>query len=764
MIKRRLFLFALFFLFLFAVFWLFLKTGDGRIIPLGFDVQGTIFLSRDCLVDFTDPRKGAQTGIRLGRTDVLLDSGWYESERWGTWAGPEQAILKLAVPHERFRFLFLKCKAYPGLPRDCDQTMDVMLNGTLCRRLTLKRQMIGYRIPLPTDCLTKGVNELRFRFSHSHPDKKGTRDLAVGFRRLWLGETGDFTVRDHAAIDTDADRSMIRIKRSGKLLVSLKTSRPGDRIRFKSRFQGDGTKTESRGRCRLTLLKFDEDTTELVACHPTLTLDNRHSLSETEINLSGGPGRYCLSFDVELPEGTVSFKLSEVAFIAENIHGDTSEKGGGKKGRPYFHEESWPHIIMIVLDAARADHFGTPYGYHRDTVPGITRAMTGSLFFKNAMAQAPYTVCSIPTMITGLSFVIHGVTELDDGLSGQETTLAEYLGKLNYHRICYSATINHSRRLGFDQGYDDFIQTWKLGVSHETSIDPFFLSQKVIEKIKKGFPERPVFLLIHYVPPHAPYRPARGFDRFSDPQYQGPCDGSVDYLASLRNRNTLPDQSDIEAMIALYDGNLMMVDQAVSMVFQQLKQSGMWDHSLIIITSDHGEAFFEHGKHEHNSTLYREMIHVPLVIKLPATVSASGINTQHPVSLEDLVPTVLGLLGQVPDARVSGLDILSRDNLSLRRNRRLVMRTVSAAGYFGLRFGKWKLIHHRSGKHIELYDMSGDPEESSNRLLDDPVFSAQLCFMLVDELRPRAPVYRPGKKKAMEKSTREMLKTLGYTD
>ena len=751
-------------IFIFAIFFLLRDTGKELIIPIDLEKEPFIFLSGDCLIDFRRRPPRIENGIRMNRTDVFLESGWYSREKWGTWAGPDQSILKMVLLHSRYRYLLLECKSYPGLPLQLDQYMDVYANEKLCRRLKIKREMSRYLIPIPEGSLIQGINVLRFRYASSHPDKKKLRDLAVGFRRLRLKETASSRFDDSAGISTDRDRSQIRIHRTGTLLLSIKTSRQRGNIRLGCRFQTDLSPLRSLGRCRSTLLKFGENFQRMVPCGPTVSFDAGSPGSVIDIPFSGVPDWYCLRFDVVLSDSPVIFEISDPAIV---LHPPTEEGGTDIEKKHVSmrdRKSGWPDIIMIVLDAARADHFGYPYGYIRDTIPEITRNLSGSLFFKNAMAQAPYTVCSVPTMITGLSFTIHRVTELDDRLSPQETTLAEYLADFNYHCLCYSATVNHSKRLGFDQGYAEFFQAWKQGVSYETSIDPFFLTQKVVERIQEGFLQKPVFLMLHYVPPHSPYHPSSEFNRFTDPGYDGPCDGSVDYISSLRKENTVPDKADIEALAALYDGNLLMVDHAIGRLLNQLKQSGMWERSLIIITSDHGEAFFEHGKPEHNSTLYQEMIHVPLVFKLPSGMSHEGINTDQLVSLEDLVPTILGILKRVPDSRVSGIDLIKSSGDGSNSSRRLIMRTVSARGYYGLRIGDWKLIHHRSGSRIELYNLKEDPGEKNNRLLDDPVFSAHFCLILEDELQPRPGVSPARKQKVLDKDTEEMLKTLGYTD
>ncbi|MCH5377652.1 MAG: sulfatase-like hydrolase/transferase, partial [Planctomycetes bacterium] len=217
-----------------------------------------------------------------------------------------------------------------------------------------------------------------------------------------------------------------------------------------------------------------------------------------------------------------------------------------------------PDIVMITLDAARADRFSC-YGYHRPTTPNIDRLAAESLVFTNAFALVPNTRRSVPTMITGLSFTNHQVTESDSTLSQAAITMAESLLDAGYRTACFSASPNNSRAIGDDQGYEEFFELWNE-VPRGRSRDPHYLSARVLDWLGTVDESRPLHLQLHFVPPHAPYQPAPEFDMFSDPLYDGPCDGSPKYILSIDKRKLSFDADDLEQLIALYDGNLRAAD------------------------------------------------------------------------------------------------------------------------------------------------------------------------------------------------------------
>jgi arylsulfatase A-like enzyme len=367
----------------------------------------------------------------------------------------------------------------------------------------------------------------------------------------------------------------------------------------------------------------------------------------------------------------------------------------------------------------------------------------------------------VPTMVTGLSFLDHQITGHGQSLSDQATTLAEYLKTRDYRTAAFSATPNNSRALGTDQGYDDFVESWKV-VARKDSIDPFLLSGLAVRWLAEHGDESPLHLQLHFVPPHAPYKPAPDFDLFTDPDYQGRCDGRNETLAALDSSKFLPTPKDLAHVIALYDGNLRAADAAVSQVLQALRRRRRWKNTVVLIVSDHGEAFLEHGRMGHNSTAFDEMLRVPFILRLPRPVDSTAPNLDGLVTLADIVPTLLSTAGIEAEPGLAGVNLLgSAVPGSPPPRSGFVIRTTGRPPLYAFRTAQWKLMLSGSGLGA-LFDLADDPKERRDLSLENRAVFAGLGRSLTRRLavQPRfEPVINPDK---LPDQDVEMLKALGY--
>ena len=360
----------------------------------------------------------------------------------------------------------------------------------------------------------------------------------------------------------------------------------------------------------------------------------------------------------------------------------------------------------------------------------------------------------MPTMLTGLSFRDHGVvgrTRLEESI----TTLAESLQQDGYRTSCYSANPNNAVARGMGQGCDVFEEFWR-NVRAPRSIDPYRISASAIARLGE-LSDVPEFLMLHYVPPHEPYRPAPGFDIFGDPSYTGDYDGSLGTVLGISAGRLHPTQADMDEVVSLYDGNLLTGDDAVSQVLEALKQRERWGNTVVLVVSDHGEAFGEHGLMSHNSTVYDEMLRVPFILRLPGGVVPEQIDTRGLVSLEDVVPTLLGLAGIEPTGKLSGVDLLAS---RIPRRRGIVARSAQDPPFLAYRTSRWKLITGRGVN--ELYDLGVDPGENHNVHFENLEMSICLRSLLEAELI-RAPLGAVAAE-GVELSDDELstLRSLGY--
>ena len=420
-----------------------------------------------------------------------------------------------------------------------------------------------------------------------------------------------------------------------------------------------------------------------------------------------------------------------------------------------------PDIIVITLDAARPDRFSS-YGYERTTTPNLDRLAEDALVYRNAFALAPYTLCSVPTMVTGLSFLDHQVVRRGERLTDEVTTLAEYLKNAGYRTACISATPNNSRSLGTHQGYDDFIETWHI-IPRGESIDAGLLSQMALDWLEENDTGAPIHLQLHYVPPHSPYTPDEEFDRFTDPEYDGPFDGSNHVIAAVDSHRWWARPEDLAHINALYDGNLREADAAVERVLEALRARPRWRDTVVLVTSDHGEAFFEHDRMGHNSTLFDEMLRVPFILRLPpGAADANGVDLNRLVTLEDIVPTLVGLAGMETEPEVSGLDLLRPVSPgSSHRGRLVVARSATVPPIYAVRNLHRKLILSTSGQGA-LFDLARDPGEHNDLVLIDRPSLVGLGMLLTGELARPAQFEPAAELDELPEQDVEMLKALGY--
>lgn len=427
---------------------------------------------------------------------------------------------------------------------------------------------------------------------------------------------------------------------------------------------------------------------------------------------------------------------------------------GSRRGRP--------DIVLITLDAARRDHFSS-YGYSRPTTPNIDLFAEESLVFTNAFALVPNTRQSVPTMVTGLSFINHQVITKGSMLADEATTLAEYLNGAGYRTACITATPNNSRSLATDQGYEEFFELW-TELSKEESIDPHVLSARAVDWLDQNQTTGPIHLQLHFVPPHTPYRPASPYDLFTRANYEGPFNGFPRSILRNAEGRKEPSTTDLHHVIASYDGNLRAADDAVERVISALRKRPNWTDTVVLVTSDHGEAFFEHRRMGHNSTVYDEMLQVPFILRLPPGMATANIRLDRLATLADIVPTLLAAASLQPDVPLDGINLLAEYRPTQGADERtFAAKTAHLRPTRCLRSSRWKVIISNSGRG-ELYDLENDPQEHTNLS-----FANRPAFLEKGRLLTRRFLSAPLLPKRIQdtdfsETDREMLKALGYVD
>lgn len=310
------------------------------------------------------------------------------------------------------------------------------------------------------------------------------------------------------------------------------------------------------------------------------------------------------------------------------------------------------NVLFIVIDSLRADHLGA-YGYDKPTSPRLDQFAADNVMFTQAYAAAPWTLPSHASMFTGLYPMTHGAELAKYSLLRGIPTLAEALKSQGYQTgavIC-APFMREGYRLnaGFDI-YDTKLiystapavkadkELFRKGKGKKLAFDVTDMGLEYLDKVG----DKPFFLFLHYWDVHHPYNPAQKYVDMFDPGYTGDIDG----FDVLEIPEFVPgmDPADLKHMLALYDGEIRYTDDGLTKLLAEVERRGLLENTLVIITSDHGDEFLEHGGRTHMTQLWQETIHIPLLMHIPG-LDVKGRKIDTPVSHVDFFPTILDLLG-----------------------------------------------------------------------------------------------------------------------
>jgi arylsulfatase A-like enzyme len=398
------------------------------------------------------------------------------------------------------------------------------------------------------------------------------------------------------------------------------------------------------------------------------------------------------------------------------------------------------NVLLISLDTLRADHLSV-YGYGRATSPTIDSqvAARGTLF-EHAYSAYPATPASHMTILTGLLPCVHGTTGLsrDQKLPADLVTLAEILRAAGYETAAFTEDGWVTADLGFARGFDTFVENTSPKLN-----EPLGQAEKTFGEALdwiRTHRDQAWFVFAHTYQVHHPYVPPPGY---------------LDMVASDHS----PDRDATSA--ALYDGEIRYTDDLLARLLAGLDASGVGGRTLIILLSDHGEHFGEHGRYLHGFDLYDELLHVPLIFRAPGLVAA-GKRIGENAGLIDVAPTVVDLLGLPPMVGSQG-----RSLAPILRGESLAPATLYAElsifKQIAARTGSTKQIVNLETGAGQVFDTAVDPGEQHDLVAQG---SARVEWGKIDEFKrlcaPRAPAQKAGSGDRLDPAVREKLKALGY--
>ncbi len=398
------------------------------------------------------------------------------------------------------------------------------------------------------------------------------------------------------------------------------------------------------------------------------------------------------------------------------------------------------NVILITVDTLRADRLGC-YGNTSVETPAMDALARDGVLFRRAIAQVPLTAPSHAAILTGTYPVWNGMRDwTDPGMRADVPTLAEIFKRQGYTTAAFVSAFALDSMWGLNRGfdhYDDWFRAQDYKLAKRQSVerpagDTVDRSIAWLQPRAAG----PFFLWLHLYDPHAPYRPPEPFKS----RYPG----------------------------RPYDGEVAYTDQELGRFMQFLKGKDLYSSSLILLTSDHGEALGEHNEQQHGYYIYTSSIHVPLVMKFPATFEAAQRSIPQVVNTIDLAPTMVQLCA-LPSSELQSfqgyslLTLVTKGPGAAARygySESLYPRSlVGASGLFGIRTERYQYIR---APREELYDLDQDPLEKKNIVREKPAVAQELRAALEATLSRHTRADDAQAEGRIDPETAEKLRSLGY--
>ena len=427
-----------------------------------------------------------------------------------------------------------------------------------------------------------------------------------------------------------------------------------------------------------------------------------------------------------------------------------------------------PDVIFLLVDTLRADALGA-YGASPSVSPTLDALAAESVVFRRAIAQAPWTLPSVFSLMTSrLPSTLDPVHRAAPGDENLARTLPEDVPALvpalrgaGYHTAGFQKNPWLGPGSGLERGFDVYELVGGDSAEYRSAgqlVDAALAWARSVAAVRRDPSARaPVFLYVHFMDPHAGYLPPDAFVPPEARAYDGPVDGSARSLHRVTRRPEGPSERDVAQMRALYRGEVAYLDAEIARLRSGLEALGVWGPgTVVVLCADHGEQFGEHGRFEHRD-VHTENVHVPLLVRVPGVPPG---RVDPPVPLLDLAPTLLDLLGV--------------DSLPGREGRSLLDALHGAPveprpvlTEFGpesrVTTSRWSLLRREEG--IALYDLEADPGETRDRAAERPG-AVRALTRVVERRDARADTLQAGASeppaRQVDAETRRALEALGY--
>jgi len=392
------------------------------------------------------------------------------------------------------------------------------------------------------------------------------------------------------------------------------------------------------------------------------------------------------------------------------------------------------NVIILVVESLRADQLRA-YGGSRDVMPTVDDLSRDSRVFLNAYTHSSHTDYATVTPFSS-HYPLRSKTSYvyPENPSYPRVLIYDVLKALRYHTAIFSSSnefwggmINFLQTGNIDRFFhaanfkgpsyvmqgDAGFAEWTRETKHAGSVDDRYTVSEAIQWIE-GVKRDPFFLGLNFQSSHLPYMVPRDF-----PRRFGPA--KLDFTIRFAH---FP-QDKIAVVKNIYADSLAYVDSQIAQLFEYLKSKGMWDNTIIVLTGDHGQAFYEHGFASHASAIFNEVMKVPLVIRAPQLKPGTDDRVAQHV---DIAPSIKGLLGLPVHPSFQGIDLLNTAP-DPKRSAYMVAQTPLAYQYGIVRSGH-KLIYDERESSYSLYDLVADPDEKTDLAAAKPALVQDLAKRL----------------------------------
>ncbi len=546
-------------------------------------------------------------------------------------------------------------------------------------------------IVLPAEAVHRGENILQIRVPRTGA-VAGVGSAGVLLDWMRVGPEGD----PHAGVAPPSPSQLVAGTGSGRALVIPDGWSLGYAMEVP---EGARLRGRVRGTGALEVVAVRDGAPDASLGRITASADG----AEVDLSLAAVAGTIA-RLDLRARGGTPRFSMPMIVTL----------DGAPTRPRPHVR-----NVIVYLTDTLRADKLRPYRPESRVRTPRLDAWTRGAALLTRGHGQENWTKPSVATLLSGLYPWEHHATSEEAVVPNEVDLISERLGREGFHTGAFIANGFCSDRFGFRQGWRTFRNYVREGLRNQAE----FVAHDVLDWLDHRPTDRPFFLYVHTVDPHVPYMPPSAELALYDPL---PYEGIVDFardrelLEHVKAGSLTLNERDREHLRALYDGEISYHDTHFGGIIDGLASRGLSDDTMVVFTSDHGEEFWDHGSVGHGHSVFEELIHVPLIVRIPGvTDTQSDARVDDVVGLVDVLPTLYEAMGRPIPTDLSGQSFLPQ-LLGETSDAPRAAVTGFMEGWRAINVGRLKLVQ-RTERTVLLYDTTDDPGETHDLAADHPI-------------------------------------------